>query len=68
MNVHIYIYIYIYIYIHTHYLSSFNGRILTYEGFPRTSDGKESAFNAEDMDSIPGTGKSPGEGNGYPLQ
>ena len=37
-------------------------------GFPGGSDGKESAFNAEDMDSIPGTGKSPGEGNGYPLQ
>ena len=55
-------------YIYIYYLSSFNGRILTYEGFPGTSDGKESTCNAEDMDSIPGTGKSPAEGNGYPLQ
>ena len=32
------------------------------------SDGKESAFNAGDPDSIPGSERSPGEGNGYPLQ
>ena len=32
------------------------------------SDSKESAFNAEDLGSIPGSGRSPGEGNGYPLQ
>ena len=32
------------------------------------SDGKESAFNAGDPDSIPGLERSPGEGNGYPLQ
>ena len=32
------------------------------------SDGKESACNAGDLDSIPGLGRSPGEGNGYPLQ
>ena len=31
-------------------------------------DGKESACNAEDPGSIPGSGKSPGEGNGNPLQ
>ena len=36
--------------------------------FPRGSDGKETASNAGDLDSIPGLGKSPGEGNGYPLQ
>ena len=30
--------------------------------------GKESACNAGDLHSIPGSGKSPGEGNGYPLQ
>jgi len=29
---------------------------------------KESACNAGDLDSIPGLGRSPGEGNGYPLQ
>ena len=32
------------------------------------SDGKESACNAGDLDSIPGLGRSPGEGNGYLLQ
>ena len=37
-------------------------------GFPGGSDKKESACNAEDLDSIPGSGRSPGEGNGNPLQ
>ena len=32
------------------------------------SDGKESACNVGDLGSIPGSGRSPGEGNGYPLQ
>ena len=32
------------------------------------SDGKESVCNAEDLGLIPGSGRSPGEGNGYPLQ
>ena len=36
--------------------------------FPGDSDGKESAFNAEDLGSIPGLGRSPGEGNSNPLQ
>ena len=36
--------------------------------FPHGSDSKESACNAEDMGSIPESGRSPGEGNGYPLQ
>ena len=31
-------------------------------------DGKESACDAEDPGSITGSGRSPGEGNGYPLQ
>ena len=31
-------------------------------------DGKESAFSAGDLGSIPGLGRSPGKGNGYPLQ
>ena len=35
---------------------------------PCGSDGKESACSAEDLGSIPGSGRSPGEGNGYPLQ
>ena len=37
-------------------------------GFPASSAGKESACNAGDPGSIPGLGRSPGEGNGYPLQ
>ena len=37
-------------------------------GFPNSSVGKESAFNAEDPGSFPGLGRSPGEGIGYPLQ
>ena len=36
--------------------------------FPGGSDSKESACNAGDLGSIPGSGRSPGEGNGYPLQ
>ena len=36
--------------------------------FPGRSDGKESACNAGDQDSIPGWGRSPGEENGNPLQ
>ena len=37
-------------------------------GFPCGSAGKESVCNAEDLGAIPGLGKSPGEGTGYPLQ
>ena len=37
-------------------------------GFPGGSDGKESACSARDMGAIPGSGRSPGKGNGYPLQ
>ena len=37
-------------------------------GLPGGSDGKESACNAGDLGSIPGLGRSPGEGIGYPLQ
>ena len=37
-------------------------------GFPGGSDSKESACNAGDSSSIPGLGRSPGEGNGNPLQ
>ena len=36
--------------------------------FPGSSDGKVSAYNAGDLGSIPGSGRSPGEGNGNPLQ
>ena len=37
-------------------------------GLPSGSDGKESACNAGDTVLIPGLGRSPGEGNGNPLQ
>jgi len=37
-------------------------------GFPDSSVGKESACNAGDSSSIPGWGRSPGEGIGYPFQ
>ena len=38
------------------------------KGFPGGSAGKESACNVGDLGLIPGLGRSPGEGNGYPLQ
>ena len=37
-------------------------------GFPCGSAGKESACNGGDLGSIPGLGRSPGEGKGYPFQ
>ena len=36
--------------------------------FPGGSDGKASVYNAGDQGSIPGSGRSPGERNGNPLQ
>ena len=38
------------------------------KGFPSGRAGKECTRNAGDLGSIPGLGKCPGEGNGYPLQ
>ena len=37
-------------------------------GFPDSSVGKESTCNAGDLGLIPGSGRSAGEGNSYPLQ
>ena len=37
-------------------------------GFPGGSDGKESTCDTGDLSLILGSGRSPGEGNGYPLQ
>ena len=37
-------------------------------GFPSGSNGKKSAYNVGDLDSIPGLGRPPGEENGNPLQ
>ena len=39
-----------------------------FRGFPGGSDGRESACNARDPGSVPGLGRSPREGKGYPLQ
>ena len=41
--------------------------ISQYTCFPGDSDSNESACRAGDLGSIPGSGRSPGEGNGYPL-
>ena len=55
--------IYIYIYIHTHTHTS------TYlMGLPWWLSGEESACNVGDLCSIPGSGRSPGERHGNPLQ
>ena len=43
-----------------------NGKALV--GFPGGSDGKESTYNVGDLGSMPGFGRSPGEGNGNPFQ
>ena len=41
---------------------------LATKGFLGGSDGKQSAHNVGDLGSIPGSGRSPGDGKGYPLQ
>ena len=42
--------------------------IIEIKGLPGGSDGKASACNVGDLCSIPGSGRSPGEANGNPLQ
>ena len=44
------------------------GASLLAQDFPGGSDGKASVYNAGDLGSIPGSGRSPGEGNGNPFQ
>ena len=51
--------------IETHHLTFY---FLVKSDFPDSSVGKESTCNAGDLDLIPGLGRSPGEGKGYPLQ
>ena len=53
--------------IHCHFLK-IRGVVITHVYFPGVSDGNESACNAGDPGSIPGLRRSPGEGNGHPLQ
>ena len=48
--------------------TQFKNDSLFIHSFPGGSDGKESACNAGDPGLIPGSGRSPGEGNGNPLQ
>ena len=43
-------------------------QVITFAYDSSGSDGKESAYNAGDPGLIPGSGRSPGEGNGNPLQ
>ena len=50
-------------YAYIYYISVYN----TYMGFPGGSGGKESACYAGDLGSIPGLGRSPREGQGYPF-
>ena len=50
---------------HTH--SDYFMFTIYYNGFPGGSDSKESACTAGDPGSIPGLGRAPGEGNGYPT-
>ena len=57
------------VYCHPVYLiMGFNWVLTVRLGFPGGSAGKESAYNAGDLGSIPGLGRPPGERNGYPLQ
>ena len=57
-NIYIYIYTHTHTHIHIYIKLSFLGGL----------GGKESACYAGDLGSIPGSGRSPGEGNGYKLQ
>ena len=47
--------------------SEYSGLISFRTDFTGGSDGKESAWSVGDLGSTPGSGRSPGEGNGYPL-
>ena len=44
------------------------GLSTNFMGFPNGSDDKEAICNVGDLGSVPGLGRSPGEGKGYPLQ
>ena len=50
------------------YINKYYNRVRSNLGFPGGSDGKVSACTAGDPGSFPGLGRSPGEGNGNPLQ
>ena len=75
-TVKIYICVYVFIYTHRqynvcvylYYLRFIMGKYEIDYGFPGGSDSKESTCNIGDQGSIPGPERSPGEGNGNPLQ
>ena len=50
------------------WLTGTKGTFGVHLSFPGGSDGKASAYIVGDLGSIPGSGRSPGEGNGNPLQ
>ena len=58
---------YVCIYRKKHHVDSVRYYPSSQVSFPGGSDGKETALNAGDLGSIPGLGKSSGEGNGYPT-
>ena len=64
----LYIYIYIYIYTHTYTYPFMYMYVYTHKGFPVEKNLPANAGDARDAVSIPGSGKSPGGGNGNPLQ
>ena len=64
----IFSYFYLFVYVIANTLLSLLLQVYTILVFPGGSDSKESACNVGDPSSIPGLGRSPGEGNGYPLQ
>ena len=53
---------------HTSYSFFLHHKMLKGQGFPGGSAGKGSTYNEGDLGSVPGLGRCPGEGNGYPLQ
>ena len=63
-----YSHIYLYLHMHIYVYCTFYWWKECVKGFPGGSAGKESTCNVGDLGSIPGLGRSPGEGNGYPLQ
>ena len=52
----------------TESIFSLSRNLYTVFCFPGGSDGKETTCNVGDLGSVPGLGRSPGEGKGYPLQ
>ena len=67
-NYNIFIYILTYYNYNILYIYVYFKLVYDTLGFPGDSDGKESACNMGIPSLIPGLGRSPGEGNGYPLQ